>query len=116
MMAQAQPADGSAARLIVVRLPAEIDTVNAHRIGEDLQTALASGAGTVVADMTATTFCDSLGFRTLVLARQWATSKGAELRVVPSTAILRVLTILDPDGWLATFPNLQEALAPHRPT
>jgi anti-sigma B factor antagonist len=95
----------------VVRLPAEIDTTNAHRVGDDLQAAFAAGATTVVADMTGTTFCDSLGIRALVLARKQAIENGAELRVVPSGTVLRVLAVLDPDGWLAVFPTLDEALA-----
>lgn len=111
MVAEIQSADGAAARLTVVRLPAEIDPANAHRVGEDLQAAFATGATAVIADMTATRFCDSLGFRTLLLARKRAVSKGAELRVVPSAAISRVLAVLDPDGWLAVFPSLDQALA-----
>ncbi len=110
-MAEAQRAEPGATCPAVVRLPTEIDFVNAHLVGEDLRAAFAAGARTVIADMTATTFCDSLGIRTLVLARKQASTNGAELRVVPSTAVSRMLAVMDPDGWLAIFPSVPEALA-----
>jgi anti-anti-sigma regulatory factor len=53
-------------------LPAGIDTANADRVGADLQAAFAPGVTTVVADMTATTFCDSRGIHALVMAHQRA--------------------------------------------
>jgi anti-anti-sigma regulatory factor len=46
------------------------------------------------------------------MARQRAAASGAELRlVVPSTCVLRVLTLLGLDRWLAIYPSLPEALA-----
>jgi anti-anti-sigma factor len=99
----------------VVTLPVEIDAVNADGVGEDLRAAIARGAKTVVADMTATTFCDSWGVRALVLAREQAATCGAELRVVASSpAVLRVLALLGVDCWLAIYPRLEEALAAGR--
>jgi anti-anti-sigma factor len=93
-------------------LPAEIDMANADRVGADLQAAFAVGVATVVADMTATAFCDSRGIHALVMAHQRATASGAELRlVVPSTCVLRVLALTGLDRWLAIYPSLQEALA-----
>ena len=58
-MAQVQPPARGRVSPTVVTLPAEIDMVNADHIGADLQAALTPGVTTVVADMTATTFCDS---------------------------------------------------------
>jgi anti-sigma B factor antagonist len=96
----------------VVTLPDEIDMDNADRVGADLQAAFAPGVTTVVADMTATTFCDSRGIRALVLAHKQAAASGAELRlVVPSAGVLRVLAVLGLDGLLAIYPSLPEALA-----
>ena len=57
-MAQVQPPARGRVSPTVVTLPAEIDMVNADHIGADLQAAFAPGVTTVVADMTATTFCD----------------------------------------------------------
>lgn len=111
-MARAQPPASARVSPRVVTLPAEIDVANADRVGADLQAAFAPGVTTVVADMTATTFCDSRGIRALVMAGKRAATSGAELRlVVPSACVLRVLAILGLDGWLAIYPSLQDALA-----
>jgi anti-sigma B factor antagonist len=107
----AQPGPG--ARRAVVTLPEEIDLVNADQIGQELDAALASGVATVVADMTATRFCDTSGVRMLVLAHQRAAASGAELRVViPSASILRVLALTKVDTVLRIYPSLEDALAP----
>jgi anti-sigma B factor antagonist len=98
-------------RPTVVTLPDEIDMDNAERVGEDLQAAFAPGVTVVVADMTATTFCDSRGIRALVLAHKRAAASGAELRlVVPSPGVLRVLALLGLDRVAAIYPSLSEAL------
>jgi anti-anti-sigma factor len=97
---------------MVVTLPAEIDMANADRVFAELQAAFAPGVSAVVADMTATTFCDSRGYRALVLAHKHAAANGAELRlVVPSARVLRVMGVLGLDAALAVYPSLPEALA-----
>jgi anti-anti-sigma factor len=101
------------ARRVVVTLPAEIDMDNADQIGQQLDAALAPGVATVVADMTATRFCDTSGVRMLVLAHKEAAAHNAELRVViPSADVLRVLAILKADRVLRIYPSLKDALAP----
>jgi anti-anti-sigma factor len=92
-------------------LPAEIDMTNAEHIGAGLRAAFVPGVTVVVADMTATTFCDSRGIRTLMLAHEQAAASDAELRlVVRGTGVLRVLALLGVDSLLAIYPSLQEAL------
>src|SRR5262245_40882234 len=111
-MAQAQPPAGARAGPAVVTLPDEIDAVNAERVGADLQAAFGPGVTVVVADMTATTFCDSAGIRALVLAHSQAAASGAELRLaVSSASVLRILALVGLDGLLAVYPSLPEALA-----
>ena len=110
-MVEAHPPVRGTARMTVVTLPAEIDVGNAHCLGEDLQAAFASGATTVVADMRATEFCDSGGIRALVLAARRGAADGAELRVVPSARVLRVMTVMGLDCWLKLYPSLHDALA-----
>ena len=111
-MAQVQPPARARVSPAMVTLPAEIDVTNADGVGADLQAAFAPGVTAVIADMTATTFCDSRGVRALVLAHQHAAASGAELRlVVASASVLRVLALLGLDGWLAIYPSLQEAMA-----
>ena len=111
MAVDAQPELG--ARRVVVTLPAEIDLVNADQIGRQRVAALAPGVAIVVADMTATRFCDTSGVRMLVLAHKEAAAHNAELRVVlPSADVLRVLAILQVDRVLRIYLSLEEALTP----
>lgn len=71
------------------------------------------GVATVIADMTATTFCDTSCIRMLVLAHKGAAAHHAELRVViPSANVLRVLAITKVDTALRIYPSLQDALTP----
>src|SRR5262249_45349713 len=110
-MAQAQYPARAETAPTVVTLPDEIDMASADRIRGDLQAAVTAGATTVVADMTATTFCDTSGIRALVLAHKHAAASGAELRlVVPSAAVLRIIGVLGLDSVLAIYPSLPDAL------
>ena len=92
----------------VIRLPAEIDATNARRIGDELGSAFAPGVATVIADMTATTFCDSTGARALLLAHHTATAGGIDLRIVmpPSANIRRLFELTGLDQVLAIYPDL----------
>jgi len=69
----------------------------------------------VVADMTATRFCDSQSIGAVVLAHKPATASGAELRVViPSQAVLPVMDITKVDTVLHIYPTVDRALAAGR--
>jgi anti-sigma B factor antagonist len=97
---------------VVVALPAEIDMANAGRVGEELGSAVAPGVKTVIADMTATTFCDSSGISILVRAHKQAVANGTVLRlVVPSASVLRSLALVRMDALLPIYPSLSQALA-----
>jgi anti-anti-sigma factor len=101
------------ARPAVVILPAEIDIANAGRVGEELSSAIARGAGIVIADMTGTRFCDSSGISMLVQAHRQAAANRAELRlVVLATAVLRALKLVRMDFLLPIYPSLDAALKP----
>ena len=90
----------------------EIDLVNADSVGEQLASACASGGAIVIADMTATTFCDSTGLRMLVLAWEWAKDHGIELRlVVTRPGVWRMLEMQGADLVLPVYPSLAKALA-----
>jgi hypothetical protein len=52
-------ADSQHLPAVVIALPAEIDMANAGRVAAELGSAFAPGVRTVIADMTATRFCDS---------------------------------------------------------
>jgi len=102
---------------VVVALPTEIDMANADQVGQQLGSAFAPGVKTVIADMTATTFCDSSGISMLVRARKQAAANGTQLRlVVPSTAVVRILTLVSMDHLLPIYPRLSQALATAQPS
>jgi len=96
---------------VVVALPAEIDVANADVISGLLAAAFAPGPEAVIADLTATTFCDSIGIRVLVLAHQQAAASGTELRLLlPRPGVLRVMEVLGIDAVLPIYHSLEEAL------
>jgi anti-anti-sigma factor len=104
------PAD-AAAKTAVVTLPGSIDISSARRVARELDSVLASGVTTVIADMTATTFCDSYGARILVAACEQAAASNIEMRlVVPSAFVLRALTLMGL-GRLPVYLTLDGALA-----
>ena len=93
-------------------LPTEIDMANAGQVGQQLGSDLAPGVTTVIADMTATIFCDSSGISMLVRAHKQAAASRTEVRlVVPSTAVLRALTLVEIDQLLPIYPTVSQALA-----
>jgi anti-sigma B factor antagonist len=67
--------------------------------------------------MTGTTFTDTMGVRTLVLAHQHAVAKGAELRLaLSSRLVLRVLSAMGFDGYFSIYPTVAEAQATGKAT
>ncbi|HEV2373699.1 MAG TPA: STAS domain-containing protein, partial [Streptosporangiaceae bacterium] len=96
---------------VIVRLPAEFDMSNAGYVAKQLREAITPGVGTVVADMTTTDLCDSSGVRIVILARDWAASDDAELRLaVPPGHVLDILKLLGLDQLLPIYPSVDEAL------
>ena len=111
-MADPEPLTPAQLEPVVVTLPGEIDMTNGHQVRQRLYASLATGAPVVIADMTATRFCDSMGLRALVLAHKRAAAIGAELRLaVTSEEILRIMDITKVDTVLCIYPSAREALA-----
>jgi anti-sigma B factor antagonist len=105
-------ATATMAQLTVVTFPADIDMATASAVGEQVAAALARGVHVVIADMTATTFCDSAGITMLIRAKRQATARGAELRLLlPCPNVVRVLQIQGVDAVLPIYHSLEEALA-----
>jgi anti-anti-sigma factor len=99
------------AEAVVVALPAEIDLANAGAIGLELAAAFAPGVSTVVADLTATTFCDLSGARMLLLACMQAADNGAELRLAAAgPAVRHTLELRGLDRLVRIYPSLDKAL------
>jgi anti-anti-sigma factor len=85
---------------------------NAARVGQQLGSAVEPGVKTVIADVTATAFCDSSGIGMLVRAHKQAAANGTEVPlVVPSPVVLRCLALAGIDHLLAIYPSLSMALA-----
>ena len=100
------------ARPTVVTLPAKVDMAASRSLCGQLGSALAT-ADTVIADLTATTFCDPSGVHILLLAQEQAAATGVELRlVVPSASVLRALAAMGADWLLPVYTSLEDALAP----
>lgn len=96
----------------VLMLPAEVDISNAEQVRENLLGVLAQNAFLVIADMTATTFCDSAGVTALVRAVRKAKASGAGLRVAASApAVTRVLAITGVDRLIEIYPSVAAAMA-----
>ena len=109
-MVEAQHATRAQTTSVVLALPDEIDITNARRLSGQLGSALSS-ADRVIADMSATTFCDSSGVRILILAHDQAAATGIELRlVVPCASVLRTLALIGADRLLPIYPSLEDAL------
>ena len=98
--------------VVVVKLPDEMDITNAADVRDELLAALESGAPVVIADMTGTTFTDTMGVRTLMLAHQHAVAKGAQFRLaLPSRLVQRVLSAMGFDGYFSVYPTVAAAQA-----
>lgn len=96
----------------VVALPAQIDATSADSVSDQLRAAFGVGVTVVVADMTLTTFCDSCGVRSLVLASKQAAASHAELRLaIGSARVLRTLQVLGLTGTFDIYRSVDDALA-----
>jgi anti-sigma B factor antagonist len=99
-------------RTAVVSLPAEIDLTIADALREALLSVLNQGAVALIADMTATTFCDSAGITVLVRAAKRAAATGAEMRLaVTAPQVLRVFTLMGIDRLIDIHPSVAAARA-----
>ncbi|MGP8000770.1 MAG: STAS domain-containing protein [Streptosporangiaceae bacterium] len=98
---------------LVVTMPEVVDSDNADRVAAKLHTALTSGHPTLIADLTTTSYCDTVGMRMLVRARRRAAELGTDLRlVVPDGAVLRMAELLGLDKTVPIYPDLARALPP----
>lgn len=99
-------------RIAVVRLCAEIDLGVADELREALLSVLNQGVRALIADMTATTFCDSAGITALIRAARRAAANGAVMRVAGvAPSVLRVFTLVGIDRMIDIYPSVDAALA-----
>jgi anti-sigma B factor antagonist len=105
-----------ASRQAVVALPAHMDVSNAGQIGEKVLSVINGGATALIADMTATLWCDHAGAGAVVRAFQRAVISGTELRlVVIAPAVSRVLSLSGVDRLVPVHPSLEAATAASPP-
>jgi anti-anti-sigma regulatory factor len=110
-MAEAEPVTPAQAQPVIVTLPAEIALANADSIGKQLAGASGPGVAVGTADVTATTFCGSVGMR-MLLARRQAVTAGTGLRLVPPwPPCLARQEGIGVDAVLPIYRNLDEALS-----
>lgn len=99
----------------VITLPDEIDISNADQVGSELLAVIGGATTAVIADLSATTFCDSAGVSALIGAFRRAAAGGAELRLVISHyPVLRILAIMGVDRLIGIYPDVPAALAGRR--
>ncbi len=97
---------------VVVTLSEVIDFTNAEDAAATLLGAR-DDPGVIIADMTGTTFCDSMGMRMLILAAERAAASGSSLRVVvtPGGSVARKMAILSMERVMPVYPSIQDATA-----
>jgi anti-sigma B factor antagonist len=102
----------SLAGIVTVRCTGELDLASAPRVRAELLAPIRDGVRGVVADLTATTFCDSTIFSVLFTAHRAASDRGVPFAVAAAYwALGRPLEILGLDLVLPLHPGLAEARA-----
>lgn len=97
---------------VVVALPREIDVTNSPGVREALLAAIRLRPGLVIADMTATTFCDSSGMSAIVHAYRQAVAADTDMRIVIALpAARRVFELNGVDTVIGIYPDLPAALS-----
>ena len=111
--ARAMESDRALSRPVVVELPGEIDMTNAERVAAQLSDSFVPGVRVVVADLTATSFCDSSRNPRLTLLHQKAAESGARLHLAVAAGgpVSRVLDLMDLTGVLNVYPSVEAAAA-----
>jgi anti-sigma B factor antagonist len=97
---------------VVVELPAEIDVTNSEQVHNRLVAAMTPGVDIVIADMLATSFCDSSGVHAIMFAHEAAVTRGIQLRlaVSPDGSVRRVLQLIGAGRILSVYSSLAEAV------
>jgi anti-anti-sigma factor len=98
-------------RRAVVAFPEHVDMSNAAQIRQHLLAVFDGGAAVVIADMSATVWCDYVGVDTVARACQQAAVCRAELRLVAtSPAVQRLLAAEGLDRLVPVYSSLEAAI------
>jgi anti-anti-sigma factor len=108
------PAFGSTteAGIVTVRCSGDLDLACAPRMRAALLAPIRDGAPGVVADLSATTFCDSTIFSVLVELHRAALARGVSYSIAADpVAVARPLALLGLDRLLPLYDDLDDARA-----
>ena len=99
---------------VVVPLAGEIDLINCEQVYDRLYAAFVAGAPLVIADFTATSFCDCASLRRLLAVQRRAAAQGTQLRLLipPGHPVQRLAELLGVHGRLHIYPGMREAAGP----
>ncbi len=101
-----------ASPVAVVAAPENLDASAAAGISDQIRAALRDGAAVLVADMSATSWCDRAGLDALTRAYQLAAVSQAELRlVVTGAAVGRLVAEAGLDRLVPVFGSVEAAVA-----
>ena len=105
-----------AGRRAVVTFPEHVDMSNAAQIREQLLAVFDRGAAVVIADMSATAWCDYVGIDAVARACQQAAVHRAELRLVATApAVQRLLAAEGLDRLVPVYSSLEAAITAGEP-
>jgi PAS domain S-box-containing protein len=111
-MADEIGAVGWAGPVAVVPSPEHLNASGAAGMGDQIRAALRDGAAVLVADMSATSWCDRAGLDALIRAYQLAAVSQAELRlVVTGAAVGRLVSDAGLDRLVPVFGSVEAAMA-----
>jgi anti-anti-sigma factor len=103
---------GRAGPVTVVPFPEHLDASGAAAMSDQIRAALRDGATVLVADMSATSWCDRAGLDALIRAYQLAAVSQAELRlVVTGASVGRLVAGAGLDRLVPLFGSVEAAVA-----
>jgi anti-anti-sigma factor len=98
---------------VLITAPEEIDATNSHGLRDNLLAAISRPPGTVIIDMTGTTFCDSSGMAAIVSCYRQAAAAGADLRLVIGHSLARrVFELNGVDIVIGIYPDHDQRPVP----
>lgn len=99
---------------VIMTLPATIDVTNADQVRDRLAAVIASGAPLIIADLSATVFCDAAGADWLHMIGYHVAARNGRLGLVipPGALMRRILGLLGIDHLLAVYSSIVEACEP----
>jgi anti-anti-sigma factor len=111
-MAEGKEPVTAAGRPAVVAFPEHVGMAEAEHIGEQLMAAFDPGVPVVIADMSATAWCDGMCVDAVARACRRAAVRGAELRLVATDeGVRRLLAAQGLDRLVRVYPSLEAAVA-----